>query len=253
MIALSIILDCWLWEKKLGYVKNDEKSSSSWPSLASLGSSGFPRWSFERRSSYWHTHPTLGKEYGKDLQPASVSVETCRHKQKPSVSHCGFPTSLAIAFWMPKLEFHSRHVTTQEGWSPQFFKLNVILWDLAHFRIENYEGRPLKADPAPLSSAASGILEAGSPSNQPWTTVLSLSNAFNVMHFLSLLFEYCSGGTCLHWKISSLMQRTIALASTGTDTYGFCHLPFCSFEMAQNIIYPLHMRSHVHESYCKGK
>ena len=203
MIALLIILDCWLWEKKLGYVKNDEKSSSSWPSLASLGSSGFPRWSFERRSSYWHTHPTLGKEYGKDLQPASVSVETCRHKQKPSVSHCGFPTSLAIAFWMPKLEFHSRHVTTQEGWSPQFFKLNVILWDLAHFRIKNYEGRPLKADPAPLSSAASGILEAGSPSNQPWTTVLSLLNAFNVMHFLSLLFEYCSGGKCLHWKISS--------------------------------------------------
>lgn len=197
MIALLIILDCWLWEKNLGYVKNDEKSSSSWPSLASLGSSGFPRWSFERRSSYWHTHPTLGKEYGKDLQPASVSVDTCRHKQKPSVSHCGFPTSLAIAFWMPKLEFHSRHVTTQEGWSPQFFKLNVILWDLAHFRIENYEGRPLKADhPCPQRLLAFWKLVRHPISHELLCWVSQMPSMW-------CIFSVCSGGTCLHWKISS--------------------------------------------------
>ena len=52
------------------------------------------------------------------------------------------------------------------------------------------------------------------------------------------IFSVCSLNTALAVnvcieKYPQLMQRTIALASTGTDTYGFCHLPFCSFEMAQ--------------------
>ena len=168
-MSAFFMLDRWLWENILTYYDNgkqDEKSGSSWPSLASLGSSGFPRWSFERRSSYWQTHPTLGEknmEKTCNLRAFQLThVDTDRNRWSHIVV---FLRPWQQPSGCPKLEFQSRHVTAQEGWSPHFFKLTEILWDLAHFKIENYEESPLKADPAPVSSAASGILEAGSPSN----------------------------------------------------------------------------------------